>query len=541
MSNRVNSPIRPPVWWLALAVVCAFAVVRIRATHGVFSPTADEPVHIAAGYEYLTQHKYTIDSEHPPLARAVLALPLTSTHVAAFDAYAHGGDARQLHLADALLGANGNAMRDIARARAGNLVFVLIAIVAVALLARELFGSACGIAAAIAFVLAPPVLAHGGLATTDMAGTAAVALALFVLYRWLGTRTWPWTIALGVAIGFGALCKFTFLLFFGVCAVIAVVAWKLVGRAGEPKHFWRILAALPIAFVLVWGGYFFHHSRMVWMDPTAPAQTEHILGSRWIGERVNLPAPQYLFGLLRVKQHDERGTPVFLLGHVWPRGRWDYFPIVLGVKTPIPLLLLCAIGIATLRSHREIAVMALALLLVVMPSHINLGVRHILPEYLFIAILAGVAAGFSPPGNDRRAKARLYISLSLFLWLGADALLAHPDYLPWMNAFAGSHPEHVVVESNLDWGQDLHRLAVVCREQHITSLRAALFTSTNPRLVGVPITGNVDPFEPSQGWIAVSESVIEPEQAADPNRYAWLTNGRPFTRIGKSVRLYRVE
>ena len=180
-------------------------MVRIRATHGVFSPTADEPVHISAGYEYLTQHKYTIDSEHPPLARAVLALPLTATHVAAFDAYAHGGDARQLHLADALLGANGDAMRDIARARAGNLVFVLIAIVAVALLARELFGAACGLAAAIAFVLAPPVLAHGGLATTDMAGTAAVALALFVLYRWLATRTWPWTIALGLAIGFGAL------------------------------------------------------------------------------------------------------------------------------------------------------------------------------------------------------------------------------------------------------------------------------------------------------------------------------------------------
>ena len=60
-------------------MICAFAVLRIRATHHVFSPTTDEPVHLAAGYEYLTQHKYTIDSEHPPLARAVLALPLAST------------------------------------------------------------------------------------------------------------------------------------------------------------------------------------------------------------------------------------------------------------------------------------------------------------------------------------------------------------------------------------------------------------------------------------------------------------------------------
>jgi hypothetical protein len=496
-------------------------VVRIGATYRLFSPTADEPVHLAAGYEYLTQHKYTIDSEHPPLARAVLALPLASTHVPAFDAYAHGGDARQLHLADALLGANGDAMRDIARARAGNLLFVVIAIVAVALLGRDLFGAAAGLAAAVAFALAPPVLAHGGLATTDMAGTAAVALALWVLYRWLATPTWPWTMALGAAIGFGALCKFTFLLFFGICAAIV-----LVGRLRAGPYM-RLLTVAPVAFVIVWGGYFFHHSRMVAMDPTAPQQTEHAFGTRWIAERVNLPAPQYLFGLMRVKQHDERGTPVFLLGKVWPRGRWYYFPLVLLLKTPIPLLLLLALGLASLRKHREIALMALALLLAVMPSHINLGVRHILPIYIFIAIVAGVAFVKRP------------IAALLLIWLLADV---SADCLPFMNAFAGRHPEHVVVESNFDWGQDPYRLAVVCREQHITSLKAALFSTTSPTLVGVPLTGGLDPYQPAKGWIAISESILQPEQAIDPSRYAWLTqNGRAFRRVGAAVRLYFVN
>jgi 4-amino-4-deoxy-L-arabinose transferase-like glycosyltransferase len=518
------------------------AVVCIRSTHRVFSPTADEPVHVAAGYEYLTQHKYTIDSEHPPLARAVFALPLASTHVAAFDAYAAGGDARQLHLADALLGANGDAMGDIAKARAGNLLFVVIAIVAVALLGRELFGDAAGLSAAIAFVLTPSVLAHGGLATTDMAGTAAVALALFVLYRWLPSPSWGWTIALGLAVGLGALCKFTFLLFFGICAVICVAPAILPARSSPDPlagriagATLRIAGATLIAFVVVWGGYFFHHSRMVWMDPTAPAQTEHVLGSRWIGERVNLPAPQYLFGLLRVKQHDERGTSVYLLGRVWPRGRWYYFPLVLAIKTPIPLLLLFAIGIATLRRHREIAVMALALLLAVIPSHINLGVRHILPIFVFVSILAAV--GCLALWKRQRIAGGLLVA-----WLIADVLAAHPDYLPWMNAFAGSHPERVVVESNFDWGQDLHRLALACRQRHITSLRAAFFTTTDPHLVGVPMSGGIDPYEPSHGWIAISESILEPEQSADPNRFAWLTrNGRAFTRIGKGVRLYYVS
>ena len=517
-------------------MICAFAVLRIRATHHVFSPTTDEPVHLAAGYEYLTQHKYTIDSEHPPLARAVLALPLTSTHVPAFDAYARGGDARQLHLADALLGANGDAMRDIARARVGNLLFVVIAIVAVALLGRDLFGETIGLAAAVVFVLTPPVLAHGGLATTDMAGTAAVALALWVLYRWLDTPAWPWTIALGAAIGFGALCKFTFVLFFGICALIVIVGHsRRVGRAFQPapgrglespRHT-KTIVILFIAFAIVWGGYFFHHSRMVAMDPTASQQTEHAFGSRWVAERVNLPAPQYLFGLLRVKQHDERGTPVFLLGKVWRRGRWYYFPLVLAIKTPIPLLLLLAAGAASLRKHREIAFMALALLLAVMPSHINLGVRHILPIYVFIALIAGVALVRRP------------IMAVLLLWLIADIV---PDSLPWMNAFAGKHPERIVVESNFDWGQDLYRLAIVCRERHITSLQGALFSTTSPRLVGVPLTSSIDPYAPSKGWIAISETILQTEQATDPSRYAWLTqNGRAFTRIGAAVRLYQVN
>ncbi|HEX3580752.1 MAG TPA: hypothetical protein VH087_03250, partial [Thermoanaerobaculia bacterium] len=239
------------------------------------------------------------------------------------------------------------------------------------------------------------------------------------------------------------------------------------------------------------------------------------------------PAPQYLFGLLRVKQHDERGTPVFLLGKMWPRGRWYYFPLVLAIKTPIPLLLLFAMGLAFLRKRRELAVMALALLLAVMPSHINLGVRHILPIYIFIAIIAGVALVKRP------------MTAILIIWLIADIV---PDALPWMNAFAGRHPERVVVESNFDWGQDLYRLAIACRERHITSLNAALFSTTSPKLVGVPVTGAIDPYQPSKGWLAISESILQPEQAVDPNRYAWLTqNGRAFTRIGAAVRLYRVD
>ena len=43
---------------------------------GVFSPTWDEPIHVNAGFEYLAEHSYTADLQHPPLARIAFAWPL---------------------------------------------------------------------------------------------------------------------------------------------------------------------------------------------------------------------------------------------------------------------------------------------------------------------------------------------------------------------------------------------------------------------------------------------------------------------------------
>jgi hypothetical protein len=209
-------------WGAGLALVCAMTCARIALTYSVFSPTCDEPIHVAAGYEYLTQHKYTIDSEHPPLARAIFALPLSRRHVAAFDAYARGADANALRLGDEVLGGRGEMMRNMARARAGNLLFVVLALVGTALLGRDLFGPAAGLAAALALALAPPFLAHGGLATTDMAGTAALPWAILALRRCLSAPTARSTVFLGLAVSIGALCKFSFLLFFAACAVIAL-------------------------------------------------------------------------------------------------------------------------------------------------------------------------------------------------------------------------------------------------------------------------------------------------------------------------------
>jgi len=183
----------------------------------------------------------------------------------------------------------------------------------------------------------------------------------------------------------------------------------------------------------------------------------------------------------------------------------------------------------------EAASIAAAMSAASMTSRANLGVRHVMPFYVPLSALA--ALGMLTLWETRAR----WIAPLLAAWLVADSALAHPDYLPWMNAFAGRHPERIVVDSNLDWGQDVLRLRAACQEKHVAAIGVALFGTADLHRLGLPPTHAIDPQHASPGWYAISESIVMPAQARDPHAYAWLTEGRAFERVGKSIRLYRVE
>jgi len=249
-------------------------------------------------------------------------------------------------------------------------------------------------------------------------------------------------------------------------------------------------------------------------------------------------APRFLLGMRDLLLYSESGHDAYLLGEVRHTGWWYYFPLVLAIKTPIPVLALAAAGAwaaIAKRRHGEVVLIAAAMLAAAMLSRANLGVRHAMPFYVPLSALA--ALGMLALWETRVR----WIAPLLAAWLVADSALAHPYYLPWMNAFAGPHPERVVVDSNLDWGQDVLRLRTVCQKKHIAEIAVALFGTADLRRLGLPPTRAIDPQHASPGWYAISESIVMPAQARDPRAYAWLTEGRTFERVGRSIRLYRVE
>jgi hypothetical protein len=508
---------------LTLAILLLIAAVtgaRIAYTHSVFSPTFDELYHVAAGFEAVRYGQYTIDLQHPPLARMLFACPLRDANPTARDA--------GLWVAQIYESA-GDYMSGVVQTRRGNLVFVVIAIAAVYAWGSAVYGRPGGILSAALFALLPPVLAHGGLATTDMAATASFAVAMAVAHHWLERPTWPRTLALAVAVGIGVTSKFSFPLFF-----VGALLVLLVARGRYPLV--KGLVAAAFAFVLVWGVYLFDYGRMRSLDPeTAQALLALPPAIRDAG----LPAPGFFAGLMEISVHNRRGHTTYLLGELRNTGWWYYFPLVLGVKTPIPFLLLTAAGVVYAfrqRRHRELIAVTSLLLLIVMSGNINLGVRHVLPLYVPCAILgAGAILDLWTRKTGRIA------ACALGSWLLANSALAHPDNLAWFNAFAGRHPERIVVDSNLDWGQDLLRLGAECRRLGIHRLSADLFGTARLDELGVPVAQKVHPYAATgAGWYAISETQLMTAQARDSYAFRWLTDVYPYRRVGKSVRLYRV-
>ena len=521
-------PMRRRTYVLALAVLALIAVVRVASANRAFSATTDEPAHLADGYHWFDGIS-PFDPSHPPLARVLCALPL---RLAGVPPSTRGNE---IDRGNEILSHGGRYETNLARARAGNLPLFLLAIVATAEWARRTFGHAVALIAAALFTTLPAVLAHAGLITTDMAVTATLPLALLALDRFLERPSTSRAVALGLAVGMGLLAKLSFLVFFPAGAVFVLIA----GRGGLKPALRRLPLAGVVAFLVLWGGYRFTFDRPSNISRDAVflfhyAAPEPLIGAARRLAQTPLPAPAYALGVATLKFRDQHiGHPAFLLGETSTRGWWYYFPVVFFYKTPLPFLMLMLWGAALLRTRAQLACagVALAVMAVAMTSTINIGVRHVLPMYVPLSIVA--ACGVT--GIAKRASAPFSrIALAgLLAWLAGAGAAAHPHYLPWFNALAQPNPARIAVDSNLDWGQDAATLARTARQIGIETLHIAINGTIRLERYGVRAEW-LQPYEKRRGWVAVSETPA----ALNADGYRWLNAYRPVRRVGGSIRLY---
>ena len=498
----------------AALVLVAIGSLRIVDTYHVFNHTIDEPDHLAAGMEWLHTGKYRYEDQHPPLARVFGALGPTLAGErwhSGPDSYLEGYR---------ILGHGRHYGRILALGRAGILPFFWIASLVVYVWGMRAGGPAAALAGTLVFTTLPPILAHAGLITTDMALACWSGGAGLASLYWAELPNRVRSLIFGAVLGLAWLSKFTALVFLPAAWVAMYgmhVVWsrrsggealrEVRGRVGA------VAVVLAVSWLVVWAGYGFSFARVEFLH-------------------LRLPAPRFFSGLHSVWEHNRGGHPAYLLGQRSANGFWYYFPIVLALKTPLAMLVL-TIGTVWVQFRKAAVPLAFSagILLCAMAGRIDIGVRHILPVYAGMAVACGLMAGWAWDARGRRGYLAKAAVVSLLAWHVMSGAWQHPDYLAYTNEIAGRHPERFVADSDLDWGQDMQRLGEYLDQAGAAHVTFSPFNRTYG-LAGYPMAEMApsDSQRPAPGWNAVSITVWK--VFGFP---AWADRVPPQKRIGRSI------
>ncbi len=606
------------------SLLLAALFVQLFTASRSTSAVVDEPAHLTAGYLALTRGDLGVNREHPPLIKAIAALPLLVVKPRLPEP-APGGplpgtEDFEFHYSREFLYRANDAGRLLAAARLPMMILTVLLGAVLFVWTREIAGAGAALAALALFSFEPGILGHGRLVTTDLGAAFFIMATLWTLRLTLRRGSLMGAMACGLLLGCALLAKFSTLLLLPIGGLLLLLDRFLrsreadagghgVDRAGEARR--RAEATREP------GGEGSAPAPGGSQAPTRGSRPDRsngwgrtailaaiVLLTGWLVLLAGygfkgFPLPSlYVEGLqlARLKNVTLEG-PTYLMGEISANGFWSYYLIALLVKTPIPLLLLSAVGSVSLLRHPSWRREALWLLLppaswiVAMSAltHAQIGVRYVLPAVPFLCAAAGAglpvlagalsrrgskedgaalqalkargggsaeeaaagagstacvaAGGVAGPGRaPARARAVVVVASAIILigWQAASTLAAHPYHLSWFNALAGGSQNgwKWLADSNVDWGQDLIGLRRWQEGAGNPPVNLYYFGTADPEAEGIrryPY-GEVHP-----GWFAVSATHLAGVYLPDRDYFAVLRERKPDVSIGGSIFLYHLD
>lgn len=519
-----------PLLVAVLLAQMAFAMVTTAVRQ---TPTIDEPVYVGAAAQYVREHRLLHNPEHPPLGKLVIGVgvALADPHIDPAFAGDQGRSGRHL------LYASGNdPWRLMLLARLPVIALTLSFGLVVFAFARELAGPVAGLTALALYCFSPDVIAHGSLATLDVPAAGFLLTSAWLVWR-ARRRPRRYVPLAGMALGAALATKMSTLPAVPVLtALTAVSVWRSSG--GSRRRAVAAAGGVALAAVaVVWVTYLMVDPRLRWV----PAQ--HVPVVRGLrGLLVDLmPFPEAYRDGMRVQFGlENRPWQGFLFGRLYDGSLWYYLPAALLVKTPLGMLALWAAGavaLVTVRRLRPAAPCVLAVPLVLLAAAMQ-GARDFGTRYaVFLPLFLAVAAGCVLVVRRRWVCVGLSV---LVAFAAVSSVRAFPYYLPYSNeAFGGpGRTREWLHDSNVDWGQDLGRLADRLRERYPGERVWLVYKGS-----GVPSFYGIEALDPRRvpvrevrGLLAVSDSAA----AKATGRLAELIgDSRPVDDVGHSITLYR--
>ncbi|MFA5859368.1 MAG: glycosyltransferase family 39 protein [Elusimicrobiota bacterium] len=504
------------------------------------SATYDETIHITAGYSYWHTGILRLNIyDHPPFGEMITTLPLKLiTPQPGFpeDSYAWINK-MQYTVSDEFVYKNTLPAENIlfpTRMAVVGLSALLATILV--LWSSQLYGTYAGILAGTLYLFCPNMLTHGHLVTTDLPGTLFFVSTFYFLYLYYRRQTNISAGLTGIMAGLALASKFSNIIIFPALFILLLFFPPRSNAADvKPKIFWHILLFTIFTGLTISVCYGFTQTQL------------------------------YIDGLTRVfSDISSRGRSSFLAGQYSTAGWWYYFLLAFFWKTPIPVMILLIYRIVTLFTqkprgihYREEWLILIPLLLFTasaLTQKLNIGIRHILPAYPLLYLWVSGILMHDNPRGDKPDTRHLLVILPLLAWMIFSTVNIRPYYITYFNELVGG-PKNgykYLVDSNLDWGQDLKRLSVYLKTQNVDDIYLSYFGTANPGYYGIKYvnTGFVSSLDRphtsvnlpngKKELVAISATNLQAVYFADKELYAWAKKIVPLTVVGNTIFVYDI-
>ncbi|HSE21919.1 MAG TPA: phospholipid carrier-dependent glycosyltransferase [Pyrinomonadaceae bacterium] len=454
------------------------------------SLTNDETAHIPAGYYHLVAGDFQLNTEHPPLIKMWATLPLL---------FIQPNEPKILT----------NANADFAQRSAGveqqfwtinqdhflslgfwpRIMMIPISMtlgIVIFLFTRALWNATAALLALFLYCVEPTVLAHGRVVHTDIPAALGYLLFVFALFHYHQLPTRKRAIVLGIVTALALLTKYSLIILVPALLLYACMrAWSIRRDANQLKSLVGHGAVVSLIVILFINCvYFFRHDQLSAPDVEWLIRTSGIYSGavvKLVTALSHVIPAYYLFGVYKVVIHNHFGHPAFLLGQYSNDGWPSYFPVAFALKTNLPFLGLSVAALCwasfKIVGRRQTKLLWLLVpfmiyMAISMSSSINIGIRHLLPAFPFLFILAGMMLEQLTRVSPRSIG---IVVISILLgWMLIEAVRTFPDYTPYMNQLAvGPHWKYLS-DSNVEWGDDVNGLAAYLKSRGETQVRAAL-------------------------------------------------------------------
>ncbi len=538
------------------------------------SLSADEPVHILAGYLQVASRTAIVNIEHPPLMKELAGLAVWALPV--------GPPPEKIPMGTTFTGWGHRFLFDgpvspdtiSAAARAPFLLVFGALLTLVFFAARARWGSAAGLFALALIAFDPNFVAHAGIVHTDL-GAALAFLAAVLAWDAAEREPSAGRVArAGIVIGLALLTKFSCVYLLPILLLQSLVNLRVRRGGTTARGVGRLavrfagagavaLAVLVSLYALVTSRMDLAHQRQVIHEMVAGRGAPRLSSAIEGIAQAFPPLGHYLGGLASVYRQNAVGGGVnYLFGQASVNGFPSYFFVAFFAKSTLAFLAVTAVAIAALARHpearREATLFLLppaVLFLASMGASYNIGIRHLLPVYPFLAMAAaGALSRAKWRGRVSVAKLAAILLVVLPLVSAAELLRIHPHEMSYFNPLVGG-PEggrRILSDSNTDWGLDLRRLADELQRRGVADPTVVYFGGDDVFFrVGVPEFA-ADPVV--RGRIVAISAFAE---ALGPEFYAYhaapavsgalerlrrdlARTGRPVGRVGYSIHLYEL-